>query len=96
MRIVFMGTPDFALPSLQRLIDDGHELAAVYCQPDKPQGRHFILTPPPVKILAQRYEIPVEQASTLKKRRSPEAPRRILPRADRRRRLWEDSAARSA
>lgn len=66
MRIVFMGTPDFALPSLQRLIDDGHELAAVYCQPDKPQGRHFALTPPPVKILAQRYEIPVEQPATLK------------------------------
>ena len=74
MRIVFMGTPDFALPSLQRLIDDGHELAAVYCQPDKPQGRHFILTPPPVKILAQRYEIPVEQPATLK---SEEARRRL-------------------
>lgn len=39
MRIVFMGTPEFAVPSLQRLIEDGHEVAAVYTQPDKPKGR---------------------------------------------------------
>ena len=66
MRIVFMGTPDFALPSLQRLIDDGHTIAAVYCQPDKPQGRHFALTPPPVKTLALSHAIPVCQPVTLK------------------------------
>lgn len=66
MRIVFMGTPDFAAPSLQRLIDDGHEIPAVYCQPDKPQGRHFELTPPPVKVLAERQGIAVCQPATLK------------------------------
>ena len=66
MKIVFMGTPDFAVPSLQRLIDDGHEVAAVYCQPDKPQGRHFVLTPPPVKVLATEKGIPVLQPATLK------------------------------
>ena len=66
MRIVFMGTPDFATPSLQRLIDDGHEIAAVYSQPDKPQGRHFTLTPPPVKVLAQQHGILVYQPETLK------------------------------
>ncbi len=66
MRIVFMGTPDFAVPSLQRLIDDGHEIAAVYSQPDKPQGRHFELTPPPVKVLAQRHGVAVYQPETLK------------------------------
>lgn len=66
MKIVFMGTPDFAVPSLQRLIDDGHDVAAVYCQPDKPQGRHFTLTPPPVKVLAQQHNIPVLQPTTLK------------------------------
>ncbi len=66
MKIVFMGTPDFAVPSLQRLIDDGHEVAAVYCQPDKPQGRHFVLTPPPVKVLALEKNIPVLQPTTLK------------------------------
>lgn len=66
MKIVFMGTPDFAVPSLQRLIDDGHEILAVYCQPDKPQGRHFVLTPPPVKVLAQQHGIPVYQPATFK------------------------------
>lgn len=66
MKIVFMGTPDFAVPSLQRLIDDGHDILAVYCQPDKPQGRHFVLTPPPVKVLAQRHGIPVYQPATFK------------------------------
>ena len=39
MRILFMGTPDFAVPSLARLIDDGHEIVGVLTQPDKPQGR---------------------------------------------------------
>lgn len=66
LKIVFMGTPDFAVPSLQRLIDDGHDIAAVYCQPDKPQGRHFVLTPPPVKALAMENGIPVFQPATLK------------------------------
>ena len=66
MKIVFMGTPDFAVPSLKKLIDSGYEVAAVYCQPDKPQGRHFTLTPPPVKVLAQEYNIPVCQPATLK------------------------------
>lgn len=61
-----MGTPDFAVPSLQRLIDDGYEILAVYSQPDKPQGRHFVLTPPPVKVLAQQHDIPVYQPETLK------------------------------
>ena len=70
MRIVFMGTPDFAVPSLQALIDAGHEICAVYTQPDKPKGRGYVLTPPPVKELALRYAIPVEQPATL---RAPEA-----------------------
>ena len=61
MRIVFMGTPDFAVPSLQTLLDRGHEVVGVFTQPDKPQGRKQILTPPPVKELALRYGIPVYQ-----------------------------------
>jgi len=65
MRILFMGTPDFALPSLKRLIADGHEIVGVCCQPDKPQGRHFTLTSPPAKKLAQEYGIPVFQPKTL-------------------------------
>ena len=66
MRIVFMGTPDFAVPSLQALIDAGHDVCAVYTQPDKPQGRKQILTASPVKTLALEHDIPVFQPNTLK------------------------------
>lgn len=66
MRIVFMGTPDFAVPSLQALIGAGHDVCAVYTQPDKPQGRKQILTAPPVKTLALEHDIPVFQPNTLK------------------------------
>lgn len=66
MRIVFMGTPDFAVPSLQALIDAGHDVCVVYTQPDKPQGRKQILTAPPVKTLALEHDIPVFQPNTLK------------------------------
>lgn len=66
MRIVFMGTPEFAVPSLLALIKAGHEVAAVFTQPDKPQGRKMILTPPPVKEAAAKQQIPVFQPKTLK------------------------------
>ena len=61
MRIVFMGTPEFAVPVLERIIQDGHEVAGVFTQPDKPQGRGYKLTPPPVKELALKHGIPVFQ-----------------------------------
>ena len=66
MRLVFMGTPDFAVPCLRRLAEDGHEVLAVFTQPDKPQGRKFIITPPPVKVTAQELGLPVFQPKTLK------------------------------
>ena len=66
MRIVFMGTPDFAVPCLQRILDDGHEVPAVFTQPDKPVGRHATLTPPPVKRLAQEHKIPVYQPTKMR------------------------------
>ena len=66
MRIVYMGTPDFAVASLERLIADGHDIAAVFTQPDKPQGRKMKLTPPPVKQLAMQHDIPVYQPDTFK------------------------------
>lgn len=66
MRIVFMGTPDFAVPCLRRLAEDGHELLAVFTQPDKPQGRKMILTPPPVKTLALELGLPVFQPTRLR------------------------------
>jgi len=61
MRIVFMGTPEFAVPCLQKLIDLGHEVTGVFTQPDKPQGRKMVLTPPPVKTLALENGITVYQ-----------------------------------
>ena len=66
MRIVFMGTPDFAVPCLQRLLEDGHEVPAVFTQPDKPAGRHAVLTPPPVKQLALSHGIPVYQPAKMR------------------------------
>ncbi len=66
MRIIFMGTPDFAVPSLQRLLRDGHDVALVVTQPDKPVGRHRTLTPPPVKALALSEGLPVYQPEKLK------------------------------
>lgn len=66
MRVIFAGTPDFAVPSLQKLIDLGHDVCAVYTQPDRPAGRGQHLQPPPVKVLALKHEIPVLQPLTLK------------------------------
>ncbi len=66
MNIVFMGTPDFAVPCLQRLIDMGETVTGVFTQPDKPKGRHGALTPPPVKELAVKYNIPVYQPSKMR------------------------------
>jgi methionyl-tRNA formyltransferase len=61
MKIVFMGTPEFAVPCLQKIIDEGHEVLAVVTQPDKPKGRGKKLSMPPVKELALKYDIPVYQ-----------------------------------
>ena len=66
MRIVFMGTPDFAVPSLRRLLADGHEIAAVYTQPDKPKNRGMRLTASPVKLVAMEHQIPVVQPQRLR------------------------------
>ena len=60
-RIIFMGTPDFACPTLQSLIERGENLVAVVTQPDRPKGRGQKLMPPPVKELAERHGIPVYQ-----------------------------------
>ncbi|AOU00932.1 methionyl-tRNA formyltransferase [Bacillus velezensis] len=60
-RIVFMGTPDFSVPVLRTLIEDGYEVVGVVTQPDRPKGRKKIMTPPPVKAEAERHGIPVLQ-----------------------------------
>ena len=66
MKIVFMGTPEFAVPTLEALIAAGHEIAGVYTQTDKAVGRKQILTPPPVKVCAEKHGIPVYQPQTLR------------------------------
>ena len=66
MKIIFAGTPDFAVPALQMLIDSEHDVCAVYTQPDRPAGRGRKLTPSPVKKLALNVGIPVFQPETLK------------------------------
>lgn len=66
MKIVFAGTPDFAVAPLQKIIDSGFEVVGVITQTDKPQGRKGILTPPPVKVLAEKYSIPVLQPEKIR------------------------------
>ena len=67
MRIVFMGTPDFAVPSLKALIREGYEIAGVFTQPDRPKGRGNKLTPSPVKVAAAEAGIPVFQPERIRK-----------------------------
>jgi methionyl-tRNA formyltransferase len=67
MKIVFMGTPDFAVPCLRKLAESGHEVAAVFTQPDKPKGRGYKMIPTPVKSAALEYGIEVYQPLSLRK-----------------------------
>ena len=66
MKILFMGTPDFAVPSLQALIEAGHEIVGVFTQPDKPKNRGMKLLPTPVKVVALEHDIPVFQPTKLR------------------------------
>ncbi|MEH7882824.1 methionyl-tRNA formyltransferase [Bacillus sp. JJ1609] len=65
-KIVFMGTPDFSVPVLRRLIGDGYNVIAVVTQPDRPVGRKRVLTPPPVKEEALKHDIPVYQPEKIR------------------------------
>lgn len=67
MKIVFMGTPDFAVPCLKALCESEHEVQAVFTQPDKPKGRGYKMIPTPVKACALEYDIPVYQPLSLRK-----------------------------
>jgi methionyl-tRNA formyltransferase len=66
MRLIFMGTPEFAVPSLARLLADGHTVMAVFTQPDKPAGRGKHLHTPPIKTLALEHGITVHQPAKIK------------------------------
>lgn len=61
-----MGTPDFAVPSLERLIENGYNISCVVTQPDRPKGRKRILTPPPVKVVALKNDLRVMQPEKVK------------------------------
>lgn len=79
MKIVFMGTPDYAVNTLEALLKSEHEIAAVFAQPDKPVGRKQILTPPPVKVCANEHNIPVFQPNTLRDGKALEILKEIAP-----------------
>ena len=79
MRILFMGTPDFAVFSLRRLVEDGHEICGVLTQPDKPKNRGHKLTPTPVKEYALTKKLAVYQPVTLRNAQSLELVRSLEP-----------------
>lgn len=79
MKMIFMGTSSFARPSLQALVDAGHEVAAVVTQPDKPQGRGQKLAPPPVKELARSLGLPVLQPTKIREEGAIQALRALEP-----------------
>lgn len=70
LRLVFMGTPDFAIPTLTEIVGQGHEVAAVYTQPPRPAGRGMAERKSPVHLAAERFRLPVLTPTTLK---TPEA-----------------------
>jgi methionyl-tRNA formyltransferase len=78
MKIVFMGTPDFAVPCLRTLAESGHEVAAVFTQPDKPKGRGYKMIPTPVKAAALEYGFPVYQPLSLRKGEDTEEAMKVL------------------
>ena len=78
MKVVFMGTPDFAVPCLRKLAESECEVAAVFTQPDKPKGRGYKMIPTPVKAAAEEYGIPVYQPLSLRKGDDAEESMRVL------------------
>ncbi|OIJ17782.1 methionyl-tRNA formyltransferase [Anaerobacillus alkalidiazotrophicus] len=67
MRVVFMGTPDFSVPVLRRLIEDEYNIVGVVTQPDRPKGRKKELTPPPIKVEAVKHDLKIVQPENLKR-----------------------------
>jgi methionyl-tRNA formyltransferase len=79
MRLVFLGTPGFAVPTLERLVERGHQVVAAVTQPDRPKGRGQALAPPPVKEAAQRLGVPLYQPERVKRPESVEYLRSLAP-----------------
>src|SRR5215470_3943181 len=76
MKLVFMGTPEFAVPSLRNLVEAGHKIIAVFTQPDRPVGRKQVVTPPPVKVFAAERSLAILQPAKI---RNDEARRQFEP-----------------
>ncbi|HZO07813.1 MAG TPA: formyltransferase family protein, partial [Myxococcota bacterium] len=79
MRVVFLASGAFAVPSLEALVAAGHELAALVTQPDRVSGRGLALVPPKVKPVAERHGIPVLQFERVRKPEAQQALRRLAP-----------------
>ncbi len=79
LRIVFMGTPDFAVPSLKALLAGPDRVVAVVCQPDKARGRGKVMSPPPVKVEAQQHGLPVLQPASVRTETVLEQMRQLAP-----------------
>jgi len=81
MRLVFLGTPAFAVPTLERLVERGHQVLAAVTQPDRPKGRGQTLAPPPVKEAALRLGMPVYQPERVKRPEAVDHLRSLAPEA---------------
>ena len=81
MRLAFLGTPAFAVPTLERLVERGHQVLAAVTQPDRPKGRGQTLAPPPVKEAALRLGVPVYQPERIKRPESVDYLRSLAPEA---------------
>lgn len=79
MKIIYMGTPDFAVTILTRLIRDGHDIAMVFTQPDRPKGRGKKLQAPPVALYAKDHDLPLMQPDSVKTPEVEAVFREILP-----------------
>lgn len=79
MRVVFMGTPDFAVDCLDILVENGHDVVGVFSQPDKPQGRKQIMTPPAVKARALELGLDVYQPVSFKDGEAAELLEKLAP-----------------
>lgn len=79
MNVVFMGTPEFAVPTLRMLIEDSYAVQAVVTQPDRPKGRGRTVVPSPVKILAETYGIPVLQPEKVRSKEFQQQLKEIAP-----------------
>ena len=79
MHLIFLGTPQFAVPSLLRLVEAGHHVSAVFTQPDRPKGRGGQLAMPPVKNAAIALNLPVYQPERIRRPEVVEQLRAIHP-----------------